>query len=487
MEAVAAVSPPASEAPTRSPSHIPTGAPSSKPTVLIITGNSSFISSTGSEGQCMYYPGWSVGLNYCLNDCISSQPGYMDNSRIFEFTTIDLCCEAHYQGKQSCKEASANASSGLEDIISTDVELASVGGKVCEAPEPVSVCPGTDIGVPGVMIDLYECDYHTWVKGTRTNGDGSYLLSRIPPGRQYFLKITAPNGYVLSLNENWTNQDHDAMTATSSCHEILPLEDNTHFDVSVVSDSIETELVSAVDTVDLTEPKVYSPTHTKTSSANEVTYAAATHNKSSRGSVSEEVSVTKAPPAQKAVVAEEPQSIDEPIEELSLHSKSFVRGSTESDAVAITVQSTVDVTISQLDVITVGNAQDLRASKDEYILLKFDTRFLDEKKPMSAFLRLYSLVSSPVGGIVHFVPNDAWDEDSVTWDNAPDASDALGEIGRIRPNEWTEVDITGALNINQDDYISLRIRMSSSDSHWSAKYSSKESPNAQFPQLRVNF
>jgi hypothetical protein len=59
----------------------------------------------------------------------------------------------------------------------------------------MSIDDSDEDGLQDVIVDLYECNFHTCVKGTRTSPDGgSYFLSRIPPGTHSF-KLTALNRY----------------------------------------------------------------------------------------------------------------------------------------------------------------------------------------------------------------------------------------------------------------------------------------------------
>eukprot|EP00804_Cyclotella_cryptica_P030545 CCRYP_014836-RA/>CCRYP_014836-RA protein AED:0.01 eAED:0.01 QI:321/1/1/1/1/1/3/1224/1098 len=369
------------QAPSKHPTVMPhSDTPTNRPTMLIITGGGTFTSSGSSDDGCMYYPGWSTGLDYCVNDCIVPKPSYMVNNPIFEFPNIDVCCQMNYQGKETCRQASIDASLQRKNVP-TETELVAVGGTVWNDSNGNSVRDVMEGGLAGVMIDLYECNYNTWVKGTRTSSDGSFLLSRIPPG-EYSLKITAPNGYHLIFGAIWKNEDFDSMTATTRCHELLPLEDNTHFDVGIVPDSssIVTELVSAAGshTVDQLETgTTYSSMHSKTASANVVPYSAtAAHNKSSRGSSSG-----------KPTVSEPTSGIVEKVpvlsgnEEAALHAKSFVRGGTlaQSDSNFVTVQSIEDTSISQRESLTNHGAQELIISKYEDILVKFDATFCETR------------------------------------------------------------------------------------------------------------
>lgn len=58
-------------------------------------------------------------------------------------------------------------------------------------------------------------------------------------------------------------------------------------------------------------------------------------------------------------------------------------------------------------------------------------------------LRLYVIDPARAGGFVH-VMNPTWEEESVTWLNAPDSSGPpLEQIGSATDETWIDVDVTG--------------------------------------------
>merc|ERR1712032_682068 len=69
------------------------------------------------------------------------------------------------------------------------------------------------------------------------------------------------------------------------------------------------------------------------------------------------------------------------------------------------------------------------------ILLKFDLSLLpfsetnNYRAANRAALRLFSLASSPSGGIVQ-ATSGSWEEEDITWSTAPKISHALATIGR---------------------------------------------------------
>jgi hypothetical protein len=476
----------------------PSNSPTNKPTMLFITGNATYTNSGSDDLSCKYYPGWVMGLNYCVNDCDVPKPKFMESNPMYEFASLDLCCDAHFVRTERCIRASTEASPE-SDILSTQIELASIGGRVWDDFNGNQRRDPNEDGLQGVIVDLYECNFHTWVKGTRTSSDGSYFLSRIPPGT-YSLKLTALNGYhfVFDLtNNNWRNKEVDPSMATSPCFELQPLQDNTYHDIgAVANDFIPVILADRVSAIDLPESEMTSSltTHEKSAVTTQSNNAAgASHKKTLNSALEEPLAPSKTYPLSKekvqiapTIVESSSSAIQEQASsagegatyagknlESALHTKSFVRGGNT----AVTIQATESATISQHED---RLSQDLRVSQYEDILIKFNVSFLKNETPSMAILRLYSLSSSPVGGSVHAASHNLWNVDIVTWEDAPTTGDFINNIGTTHPNKWVEVDVTEALTRNRDEFVSLRIDMSSSNSHWSARY------DVQKVQLRVS-
>ena len=128
---------------------------------------------------------------------------------------------------------------------------------------------------------------------------------------------------------------------------------------------------------------------------------------------------------------------------------------------------------------------------DTNILLKFDltSSVADYHTAHKAVLRLYSLTSSPSGGTVHLTSssNGDWDESSVTWSSAPKIGSVLGVIGKTHSKSWIEVDVTGMLNVDDEEYATLRISSDKQNHSWVAKYSSKENNLDKAPELKLYF
>ncbi|KAL9184328.1 hypothetical protein ACHAXT_002414 [Thalassiosira profunda] len=99
----------------------------------------------------------------------------------------------------------------------------------------------------------------------------------------------------------------------------------------------------------------------------------------------------------------------------------------------------------------------------------------------SATLRLYCTDGSDSGGIVGRTANENWNEDTVTWNNAPTGVGApLASLGRVTKGNWYDVDITSLFSNGVASAETVRITSNS----WNrAGYSSKEGSNS--PQLVI--
>jgi hypothetical protein len=130
---------------------------------------------------------------------------------------------------------------------------------------------------------------------------------------------------------------------------------------------------------------------------------------------------------------------------------------------------------------TYGSATTLQVDNSpiKHFLIKFDVSGLNGKQVVRAKLRLYNVDPSSKGGDFYAVSDNSWQEETLTWNNAPVAQTTLvGSIGSVSANNWYEVDLTSL--ITGDGTYSLRITSTSSDG---ADYSSKEGANP--PQLVI--
>jgi len=128
-----------------------------------------------------------------------------------------------------------------------------------------------------------------------------------------------------------------------------------------------------------------------------------------------------------------------------------------------------------------GSATTLQVDNSpiKHFLLKFDVSGLNGQQIASAKLRFYNVDPSSKGGDFYAVSDTSWQEETLTWNNAPAAlTDLLASLGSVSANNWYEIDITSL--IAGDGTYSLRISSTSSDG---ADYSSKEGANP--PQLVI--
>jgi hypothetical protein len=111
-------------------------------------------------------------------------------------------------------------------------------------------------------------------------------------------------------------------------------------------------------------------------------------------------------------------------------------------------------------------------------LIKFDIKRVKKKLHCvdKATLSLYSLNDEKNGGVINtydpniFSRDELWDETSITWSNAPKERPYTyyNEIGRVKQNQWVEVDVTKELG--RDRFVTFRLV----GGKWN-KYASKES------------
>jgi hypothetical protein len=132
-----------------------------------------------------------------------------------------------------------------------------------------------------------------------------------------------------------------------------------------------------------------------------------------------------------------------------------------------------------------GSATSLRAddSPVEQFLVKFEVSGIGTGKVTSAKLRLFCANGSSIGGDFHRLadPDAPWNEDTVTWNNAPGvAAGTVASLGPVVSGAWYEVDVTSI--VTADGSVSLRVTSPSSDG---AHYRSKEEGSGFAPRLVV--
>ena len=122
------------------------------------------------------------------------------------------------------------------------------------------------------------------------------------------------------------------------------------------------------------------------------------------------------------------------------------------------------------------------ASSRKDTLLRFDINGVSSSIN-NVILRLYTIDSSSSGGdfVEITVTSGNWDEDTVTWSNAPTGNGiSLGSLGSVIAGNWYELDVTPLVSGNGP--VSIRI---SSSSENGADYASKENSNGNAPELIV--
>mmetsp|Transcript_19681 Transcript_19681/g.41280 ORF Transcript_19681/g.41280 Transcript_19681/m.41280 type:complete len:1475 (-) Transcript_19681:335-4759(-) len=545
---------PTKKLPTKAPSR----SPSVKPTMLIITGSSSHkpdvkpftgvdttrldSASHDEVNSCPYYPGWILGVSHCLKDC--HQPPYMYSNSIFEFDTLEECCDLHYQGKQSCRAQTLLALEEMSSDEGVSGVLGSVGGQVWKDvngnhwQDPNERRMGN--GVPGVVVGLYECPSSTAsnnplmvrnsVKSTLTSLDGSYLLQEILPGR-YYVQVALPERYHLSTDITGWDRVFDSDFDGEGKSQCLDLTGGKEIilNAGLIPNSPVDGLPDS-NQADTNTELVSSPWNDETEIEDEMTDLSPVLEDNSSSEVEQndrdedvliDVASYSAMHTKKRISNNrkghpvsknaQPRGITSPSS--AVHTKSFLRGSSSSYSdtdYALTGTSsdvsTTMIAISPTDDATIHSNEDIRfvgglgellvgpqSSWQNNILLKFDvtlsalTRQRDYRAASRAVLRLYSLKSCPSGGVIHYASSNSWDEEHVTWSTAPDAEYVVATIGQTRPHSWVDVDVTGLL-LTDTGAATLRITPERSNHSWGAKYSSKENKEGHpAPELRVFF
>ena len=113
--------------------------------------------------------------------------------------------------------------------------------------------------------------------------------------------------------------------------------------------------------------------------------------------------------------------------------------------------------------------------------LRFELPDIGSDHIDSAILRLRSTTTTSDGGSVESVTDDTWQEQGLTWNNAPAAATGpVAPIGATKQGQWVQVDVTSL--IGQDRLPSLRI---SSAAATAAVYISREGSSSLRPQLVV--
>lgn len=149
----------------------------------------------------------------------------------------------------------------------------------------------------------------------------------------------------------------------------------------------------------------------------------------------------------------------------------------------ITLAPSDDATISESQVsANFGGSQSLEvdASSRKDSLLRFQVAGIGSASVTSATLRLYAIDGSSSGGNLAAMTSAGWDENSVTWQNAPAAGAAVGSLGGVSPGTWYEIDVTQ--RVTGDGPVSFRMSSTSSNG---ADYAARGHSTGNAPQLVI--
>jgi hypothetical protein len=119
---------------------------------------------------------------------------------------------------------------------------------------------------------------------------------------------------------------------------------------------------------------------------------------------------------------------------------------------------------------------------DDDFLIKFAVSGINNLPVLAAKLRLYNINSSSVGGDLYPVLDNNWNENTVTWNTAPQAGPTLeASLGPVSEDNWYELDVS-ALVLGDGTY---SFRMSTTHDN-GADYASKEAGADLAPQLVIS-
>jgi hypothetical protein len=120
-------------------------------------------------------------------------------------------------------------------------------------------------------------------------------------------------------------------------------------------------------------------------------------------------------------------------------------------------------------------------SPAEEFLIKFEVSGIGARQVTSAKLRLRNTNPSGMGGSLYRVSDQSWQEETVTWSNAPSAQPgAVASLGAVAAGNWYELNVASV--VQGDGVYSFRMRSTNGDG---ADYSSKEAGPGVAPQLVI--
>jgi len=115
-------------------------------------------------------------------------------------------------------------------------------------------------------------------------------------------------------------------------------------------------------------------------------------------------------------------------------------------------------------------------------LLKFDTSSISPLDVESALFRIHVTSSCSYGGDIYVTNgHDDWNQETVTWDNAPQESGlSIGSLSSVEAGYWYSVDLSKVPDIFSSDQVTLRI-VSPENSR--CMYTSRDRGNETAPLL----
>ena len=121
------------------------------------------------------------------------------------------------------------------------------------------------------------------------------------------------------------------------------------------------------------------------------------------------------------------------------------------------------------------------ASSVKDSVLRFDVNGVGSSAVSNATLRLYAVDGSTSGGSFVEMTNTSWNEDTITWANAPPGDGiALGSLGAVSAGNWYELDVTPL--VTGDGPVAVRI---SSSNRNGADYVAKEGTSGLAAELVI--
>ena len=118
----------------------------------------------------------------------------------------------------------------------------------------------------------------------------------------------------------------------------------------------------------------------------------------------------------------------------------------------------------------------------QQFMLRFDVSGIGGRTVERAALQLHNTNSATRGGEIHAVSNDSWQEETLTWANAPAAEGGLvASVGAVSSGNDYEIALSPAA-IDGDGVYGFRVVGASTDG---ATYSSKEAAAAP-PRLVIS-